>query len=240
VSSQSPKALDSLRVRVRRLQFIVGLGFLAMILGRLLTNLLWLRLEARLVDLPVGLQQLTLLLLPNLWLFSSLPLICYGAALILDLKPLSTSVGASLTGAVFLGLISFVSMGFEGLWEGWMAVLLQFTVFLGGVAVTYRAVVSGRAAAARAAAKAQAQAQARKAEYVEFLREAERGADKIAQREAESASVVASSGSGATVAVAPEVSAPVAVEVSPAPVASVEPSAPSTPPAETKAPTTEG
>ncbi len=254
MSSQSPKALDSLRVRVRRLQFIVGLGFFSLVIGSVLTVNLTVRLSARVQALESdSLRLLIAVLLEHLWILGVLPLLCYGAARILELKPSSTALGAALSGELFVIALYFVRDGIDGLWAGWFYTALRLIALAAGVLLSYRAVTRGRAAAEQSAAQAQAQAQARKAEYVEFLREAEHGAEKIAQREAERAAVAASAG-GAAVAVSPDSGAPgpaapaAASEVpSAAPVpapASVEPAAPSVAstdaPAETKPPTTEG
>lgn len=229
MSSQPPKVLDSLRTRVRRLQFIVGLGFFSLVLGMMLSGALITRLGPRLQDLPVFLQEPMAVVLRNLWLLVVLPVVCYGASLILELKPLSTALGATATGVLFLGAIFAVSEGTDGLWSGLPQALLHVSATAAGVLLSYRAVKRGRAAAEQRSAQAQAQAQARKTEYVEFLREAERGGEKSAQRESERAAVTASAG-GAAVAVAEapapavvEAPAPAVTEPAPAPAASAEP-----------------
>jgi hypothetical protein len=185
--STKPGILDPLRVRIRRLQFVVGLGFLSQIIGPVVTVALAQRLTHRIQDLPGVLQLAIGLPLQNLWALAVLPLLCYGAARILDLKPLSTAVGAVLSGEVFILALNFAWGGLDGLWPGLGAVALQLSMLAVGVFFSYRAVLRGRADAAKASAKAQAQAEARKGEYQEFLREAERGAEKTAQREAERA-----------------------------------------------------
>lgn len=192
--STKPRALDSLRVRIRRFQFIVGLGFLSQIIGPLFTVALAQRLSQRIQDLPEILQLLIGIPLQNLWAIAVLPLLCYGAARILELRPLSTAVGAVLSGEVFVLALNFAWGGLEGMLPGVGAVALQVSILGVGVLFSYRAVLKGRADAALGAAKAQAQAEARKSEYQEFLREAERAAEKTAQREAERA---ASAGSAA-------------------------------------------
>lgn len=185
--SPKPGRLDSLRVRVRRLQFIVGLGFLALVLGTWLTNGLTMRLEPRLQELPAVLLPLVAGVLRNLWALGVLPLLCYGAARIFDLQPLSTALGAVATGASFVLALVLVSGGLEAMFPRWDFLVLHGGMLAAGVLLSHRAVLKGRAEAARAAAQAQAQAQARKEEYQEFLREAERAAEKTAQREAERA-----------------------------------------------------
>ncbi|WP_224249639.1 hypothetical protein [Hyalangium gracile] len=239
MSSKPPKVLDSLRVRVRRLQFIVGMGFLSLVVGSVLTVSLTVRLSERVQGMQVEpLRVLIAIVLEHLWVLGVLPVMCYGAARILELRPLSTSLGAAFSGQLFVFALSFVRDGFEGLWAGWFYTSLRVIAFSAGVFLSHRAVVRGRAAAAQGAAKAQKQAEERKAEYMEFLKDAERGAEKSAQREAERAAAAASVG-GAAVA-----SAPAVESTAPAMGATVEPAAPSAAspeaPAETKAPTAEG
>jgi hypothetical protein len=185
--STKPRGLDTLRVRIRRFQFIVGLGFLSQIIGPLITVALAQRLSQRIQDLPGILQLIIGIPLQNLWAIAVLPLLCYGAARIIELKPLSTAVGAVLSGEVFVLALNFAWGGLEGILPGVGAVALQVSILAAGVLLSYRAVLKGRADAAKGAAKAQAEAEARKSEYQEFLREAERAAEKTAQREAERA-----------------------------------------------------
>lgn len=185
--STKPRGLDTLRVRIRRFQFIVGLGFLSQIIGPLFTVALAQRLSQRMQDLPEILQLIIGIPLQNLWAIAVLPLLCYGAARIIELKPLSTAVGAVLSGELFVLALNFAWGGLEGILPGVGAVALQVSILAAGVLLSYRAVLKGRADAAKGAAKAQAEAEARKSEYQEFLREAERAAEKTAQREAERA-----------------------------------------------------
>lgn len=237
VSSKSPGILEPLRVRIRRFQFILGLGFLALVVGSVLSVSLSVRLLVRVQALEAeALRLLIVLVLENLWVLGVLPLVCYGAARILELRPLSTSLGAALSGEFFVLALDFVREGLDGLWQGAVASSLRLAAFATGVFLSYRAVARGRAAAEEGAARARAKAEARKGEYLEFLREAERGAEKSAQREAERAAVAASAG-GATEAAAAQggalvptaelsVSAGTAEPPAPAEVAS-PPSAPS-------------
>jgi hypothetical protein len=208
----------------------MGLGFIALVVGNLFTGTFVFRLAARIQDLPLALQLPIKIAVENLWLLGILPLLCYGAARVLELKPLSTALGAALTGVLFSNLIIFVSSGLDGLWSGWRVLLLEVAALAGGVLLTLRAVAKGRAAAARSQAQAQAQAEARKVEYLEFLHEAERAGEKTAQREAERASEAAAVGGAAVASAAP-------ASPEPAPTASSTTGADA--PAETKAPTSE-
>lgn len=185
MSTPKKAILEPLRVRIRRAQFIVGLGFLALVLGSVLAGSLGVRLSARLESLPwQGLVYVIGLAVRNLWVLGVLPLLCYGAARVLELRSWSTAVGAAMTGQAFLLAIEFVRNGVEGWVErGWVATAVEWGVLGVGVVLSQRAVVRGRAAAETQTERAQQQAAARKDEYAEFLREAERAGEKIAQRE---------------------------------------------------------
>ena len=219
--SSKPSALDPVRVRIRRFQFIVGLGFMAQVIGAVLTVSLAYRLTERIQDLPEGLQLLLGVVLQNLWVLGVLPLLCYGASRIIELKPLSTAIGAVVSGQVFILALNFAWGGLEGMFPSVGIVALQISALAAGVLLSYRAVLKGLGAAAQGAAKAQAQADARKVEYQEFLREAERGAEKTAQREAERAAAASTGGTAAPMAPGPE--APVSGAASPEAASSVSP-----------------
>ncbi|SEL63357.1 hypothetical protein SAMN05444354_107172 [Stigmatella aurantiaca] len=179
--SPTPGMLEPLRVRIRRFQFILGLGFLSLMAGSMVSVSLAYRLSTRIEDLPGELPRLLIgIALQNLWVLAALPLLAYGAARILELKPLSTALGAALSGEFFVLSLDFVRDGLEGLWDGWVGAVLRLLAFALGVFLSYRAVVSGRAASARTAAAAQARAEAQKAEYAEFLREAEKAGERSA------------------------------------------------------------
>ncbi|QRK04966.1 hypothetical protein JQX13_32780 [Archangium violaceum] len=184
---RTPKkaVLEPLRVRVRRLQFIVGLGFLALVVGSVLSSALTMRLIGRVDALSLTVLRFAIALgLQNLWVLVVLPLLCYGAARVVELRPWSTALGAAFTGQLFLLALEFVQAGVDGWVErGWLLTALQWGVFAGGVVLSQRAVVRGRAAAGLRAEQARQQADARKDEYAEFLREAERAGEKSVQRE---------------------------------------------------------
>ncbi|WP_395842645.1 hypothetical protein [Archangium violaceum] len=186
MSTPKKVVLEPLRVRVRRLQFTAGLGFLSLVLGSILSAALTVRLVGRIEALPlVALRFGVALVLQNLWLLVVLPLLCYGAARVIELRPWPTALGAAFTGQFFILALEFVQDGVDGWLErGWLFTALQWGAFAGGVVLSQRAVVWGRAAAGKQAQQAQQQADARKDEYAEFLREAERAGEKSAQREA--------------------------------------------------------
>lgn len=187
MSTPPKKALlEPLRVRVRRAQFIVGLGFLALVMGSVLSVALALRLMGRVDALPAGVLRFGLaLVLEKLWVLAVLPVLCYGAARIIELRPWTTALGAAFTGQMFLLALEFVREGVDGWLErGWLVTAVEWGVTAVGVVLSQRAVVRGRADAGKQAEQAQQQAAARKDEYAEFLREAERAGEKSAQREA--------------------------------------------------------
>ncbi len=183
--SSKKSVLEPLRVRVRRFQFILGMGFIALVMGQMLTVALALRLSERVRSLPVeSLRMLVGVALENLWVLGVLPLMCYGAARVIELRPWTTAVGGAASGSVFTLALDFVRSGTEGLWEGGLGSALNVVAFAGGVVLSARAVMWGRAAATQQSQKAQEKAQERKSEYDEFLRAAEQGAARLEQREA--------------------------------------------------------
>lgn len=149
MSTPKKAVLEPLRVRVRRLQFIVGLGFLALVVGSVLSSALTLRLISRVDALSLTVLRFAIALgLQNLWVLVVLPLLCYGAARVIELRPWSTALGAGVTGQLFLVALEFVQAGVDGWVErGWLFTALQWGVFAGGVVLSQRAVVRGRAAA---------------------------------------------------------------------------------------------
>jgi hypothetical protein len=230
VSTKPPKILDPIRVRLRRLQFTMGLGFIALVIGSVFTGSFTLRVYERAQELPYVLYVLLAVVLSNLWLLGVLPLLAYGAARVLELRPMSTAVGAAFTGQFFVLAVQTASGGTEALWSGWLPFAMQVAAFVGGVLLTYRSVLQGRAAAAKGVAQVQAKAEARKSEYEEFLREAEKAGEKAAQREAERTTPAVASPAGAP-ASAPE---PVSVAATEAPTVTSELVSPA--PTETQVP----
>jgi hypothetical protein len=231
VSSKKPGILEPLRVRVRRFQFIVGMGFVALVMGQMLTVALALRLSVRVQALPLETLRLMLgVVLENLWVLGVLPLMCYGAARVIELRPWTTAAGGAASGSVFTLALDFVRSGVDGLWQGGLLSALNVAAFAVGVVLSARAVTWGRAAASQQSEKAQSKAQERKSEYDEFLRAAEQGAARLEQREAAAQSATPQA------PVAPEPAAQVvSLPEQPAPAAAPEPE-PSSPPDVPKTP----
>lgn len=232
--SAKKRPFESLRVRIRRFQFILGLGFLSLTLGMLVSSSLAMRLSQRLYELPgSALRLLVGVALEELWVLAALPLLCYGAARIIELRPLTTAVGGALTGQMFVAALDFVREGTVVPSGGWRVNVLRAVAFGAGIFLAHRAVVKARAAVEQLAAKARAQAEAKKSEYDEFLREAEAAGERTAQREAERAAAAAAAQAPASAPVAPAPAVAQVVSMVPA----AEDSAPGTPPeGETPAP----
>lgn len=174
--SPKPGVLEPLRVRIRRFQFIVGLGFLSLVLGAMLSVSLVLRLHERVTAIPFDLVRIVVaVVLEDLWVLAVLPVLCYGGARIVALRPWSTAVGAAASGGVFVLALNFVRGGVEGMTQGWgLASVLRIVAFIGGTLLSVRAIRAGRSAAERGSSAAQEKAAARKSEYDEFL-ESRRG-----------------------------------------------------------------
>lgn len=208
--STKTSTLEPLRVRIRRFQFIVGLGFIALVAGSALSVSLTLRLSLRIQSLPfMPLKVLAAVLLENLWLLGVLPLLCYGAGRVMELKPWHTAGGAAVSGSVFVLALGFVQGGVDSLWLGGLGSVLNLAAFGVGIVVSARALMMGRAAAAHQSVQTQAKAEERKSEYDEFLRAAEQGGARLEQREAQNAATATTGGDAA---------APVASESSASPV----------------------
>ncbi|MBJ6761945.1 hypothetical protein JGU66_14315 [Myxococcaceae bacterium JPH2] len=182
--SNQDGVLAPLRVRVRRFQFIVGLGFLSLVLGSILSVALTLRLSTRVLDLPFEPLRIAMAVaLENLWVLGVLPALAYGAARAFDLRPWNTAVGSGVSGALFVVALDLVRDGTGSLWEGGLPTLLRWAAFAVGVFFTAQAVKAGRAAAATVARQAQTKAESRKSEYDEFLQAAAQGGARLEQRE---------------------------------------------------------
>ncbi|MHB8877966.1 MAG: hypothetical protein ACYC8T_30085, partial [Myxococcaceae bacterium] len=147
--------LDPVRVRVRRFQLVLGMGFLAFVIGAIISSALLMRVQPRVQALgSPALAFVVLMGVSRLWVWAVLPAICYGAARILDLRPWTTAIGAALTGELFLLAIEGVSSGLEGLARPWPVLALQVATLVGGVLLTRAAVAAARAAAVKTEAAA--------------------------------------------------------------------------------------
>ncbi|WP_199741848.1 hypothetical protein [Corallococcus sp. CA047B] len=199
--SPKPGVLEPLRVRIRRFQFIVGLGFLSLVLGAMLSVSLMARLKGLVGALPAQFLQLVVaVVLQDLWVLGVLPALCYVGARIVPLRPWSTALGSAATGGVFVVALSFVSDGGDVLTQGWgLASVLRLATFAGGILLSAQAIRAGRTAAERGSSAAQVKAVARQSEYDEFLKAAEADGARMEQRDqAAAAAATAPAASPAT------------------------------------------
>lgn len=199
--------MQHLTARLRRLQFLVGLGFASAVAGALISTSLADRVRPLLEGLGPGVMSLFVAtLVSRLWVLVVLPLLCYGAARVLELRPWPTALGAGLTGEAFYLALDLLTVGVDGLAEQWASLLLRVLTLALGILLARRAVRWGRADAARADEKAKRIAEANRARYAEYLADSERVAS---QREA------AQAAAGATSQLLPDAASPVGSEAPP-------------------------
>lgn len=183
--AKKPGLLDPLRIRIRRLQLILGIGLLACVLGALLTIPISFRV---LPGLEPGslVFELARTLISQLWVYAVLPAVWYGVARIVEVRPRSAAVGSTLTGMLFQLAIALISTGLDGLLEAPPVHLALWALTgVAGAFVTGWAIRAARAASKRAEEEARRAAEARRDEYAEFARAAEQSAARIEAREAE-------------------------------------------------------
>ena len=167
--------LAALRSRVQRVQFIVGLGFLSAVLGAFLAVPLQMKLGQKLgPQTSLWTFLLADFFLGQLWVYLVLPVLAYGAARVIALKPVPTAVGAAATGTAFYLAIALVTAGLDGLQSAWLVWLVRLAGLGLGVALTVAAVRTARRQAELTERQAAHKARDRKGEYDEFLKEAER------------------------------------------------------------------
>lgn len=153
----------------------MGLGFIAVFLGSALTVPLLMRLAPRLSTMDS--RWLVLLVdysVRRLWILGVLPVLCYGLARIIPIRPLSTAIGAALTGELIILALDVLSGSLGTIADdpGHFAARIVTAVL--GVALTAYAIKSSRAAAEAAEASAKKAALEKKGEYDDFSKEAER------------------------------------------------------------------
>ncbi len=167
--SKKASALEPLRARVRRFQLVVGMGFLALVAGAVISAPLGMRLQPRVAALDLDWAQVALAgAVSGLWLWAVLPAVCYAAARVFDLRPWSTALGAALTGQGFLVAIALVSSGLDGLARPVPELVLEGVSFAAGVVLSRTAVVRARARAARVEEAARVAAQVSANRYADF------------------------------------------------------------------------
>lgn len=177
--------LDVLRARVRHGQLVIGLGLASAVGGAILVSSLIVRLQPWLAAIGAGVPGAILLaLVQRLWVVALLPLLCYAAARVSELRPWPTAIASASTGEIlYLGL-DLATVGFEGLTHMLPWLLVRLGTLVAGILLARWAVTRARAAAARAQEAAQAVARGNQAEYEELAREAERIASRAEERAA--------------------------------------------------------
>jgi len=179
--------MKDLSQRAKRLYFVVGIGFAALMLGSILSVLLLQRLGPRLHGAPVVLLFFLEVLLRNLWSLLVLPILAYGAARAVPLGTWSTVVGALATGEVFVRALRYIQGGADVVWGSWSGFATGVAVLCASAALTRLAILRGREAAEVQLAEAQARARAKVSEYDEFVQAAERQGERNALAERERA-----------------------------------------------------
>lgn len=169
--ARRPSNLDNVRASVRRFQLTIGLGFAAIVIGTIFSGSLMMRLAPRLAAIDSDVVSLiSVVFIRRLWILVALPVLAYGFARIIDLKPVQTAVGAAMTGELFQLAIDLITGGNTTMLDHVTRVV---TAVL-GVGITMFAVKSARSYEAQRSAAAQKAAQSKKSEYEEFTKEAER------------------------------------------------------------------
>lgn len=177
-STPPTKALEPLRSRLRRAQFIAGLGFFSAVVGSILSGSLAMRILPRLGGWSLLPALLVEAAVQRLWVLVALPIVCYAAARIVELRPATAAIGAALTGELFHGLLDYVSLGWAGLFRDPGRFLLRLATLALGMLLAMRAVKAARGAALRAEERARQRAAQNRSEYEAFSAEAERLASR--------------------------------------------------------------
>ncbi len=169
--------MGRLESRARRVSLVVGLGFLSVVVGVLLSTKLFLWL-ASLGDAPVVVRVLLNGALSTLWAWAVLPAFAYGFGRVIDLRPVPTAAGAVATGFLFLFGVQLVGSGPESFRQEWVLSALRVLFIAGGGALTARCVRAARAAAVKGEEAATAEATRIKSQYDAFAQEAQRVAER--------------------------------------------------------------
>jgi hypothetical protein len=171
VSPRRPSLLDPLTDRIRRLMLIVGLGFLSVVLGSVLSVAILSKVHPRLQPggtfafiLSVGLWRI--------WVLVALPGLTYLLARVFSLRVWTTSIGAALVGEAFLVGVDVVSGGWAAVHKGWLITGARVASLVGGILLCRWAILRAQRRAQGTQANAQQAADARKAEYDAFAGQA--------------------------------------------------------------------
>ena len=174
-----PMAL--LEARARHLLLMSGLGFLAVVSGNLIANAFSQRAHERL--LAAGSPAVLFIagtVLSGFWVLVVLPGLVYICCRFLELKPLTTSIVAAVTGELFMLAIPIAAKGLDQLLADVVPLVTQLGTMVAGILISVSAGKRAKIVAARAEADALERAKARKSQYDDFLKQAEAFADKRA------------------------------------------------------------
>ncbi len=174
------------RVEAALLPFLIapGLGFLSVVLSSVMTARFVFRLAEGLGESEL-LRISLLTAIGQLWAWALLPLLAWGVARIVQLRPWVVSVGGVGTGLFFVLMLSWLARGADGITgEHPLRLALLVLTSAAGVWLTRRAIRVAEAGKARAQQAALEAAEAKKSQYEEFLREAERVASLSEARDA--------------------------------------------------------
>lgn len=167
--------LDALRVRLRRFQLIVGVGFFAAVCGAVLSAGLNLRLNGKLPAIHSAWVVLLLdVAVSRLWVYAVLPAFCYGLARIFSVGSWSTPIGAAATGELFYLALDWLMNSFAGLFTHPSVLIARVVTLALGIYLGHLAVRSARASVDKADAAAREAAAAKAKQYESFSAEAER------------------------------------------------------------------
>jgi len=168
-----------LEARARHVLLMCGLGFGAVVVGKIFAATLKFRAQERFAEVhsPLALGVVEAVF-SGLWVWFVLPVLVYTCCRYLELKPITTSVVAGVTGEVFWLGIVIASQGLDMFLGDRVLLLRETGTLVAGVALASWAGRQGRAWAERSEAESLERAKARKGQYDEFLKQAEALADK--------------------------------------------------------------
>lgn len=159
----------------RQILLSAGLGFFAMVVGSVLSGILigavWQASHGSKSVWPLLVVQLVTM---RAWVWAVLPAMAYATGLIARLQPRRAAVIAVLTGEAFSLMVRVAGGGLEGLKRHWLEMLMWLLTSLGGMWLTYRAIMRARSVVERRQERVAEIAKNNRAEYEYFRQEAER------------------------------------------------------------------
>lgn len=181
VEKRPPGLFSRAEAGSRQVVLQLGLGFVAFVVGSIISGGATARIADRLGPLENEAVAWVLgLVLQRVWLFVLLPLVGVAIGRFTEISPLRFAMTAGFAGETFAVLLAAGINGFDALVEDPKVVLARIVTLFLGLMITMSAVIAGRQSAADAQAEANALAETRKAEYAEFLAKAENKAEPAA------------------------------------------------------------